>query len=287
VKFPALYEAAEHVSAESQKVFLLVLRGELAALAVGALVGQLPAKKLGGSGPILAFVLFGVALALRVSRIGERAQRRWYDARAAAESIKSASWQYAVGGEAYRLGDTTARPRFQGDLPGYIRQLTHLDVPAEDSAEAGVTADMEHLRGQPTTARAAAYLAHRVKDQRGWYARNADKNKRLGRHWWRALVATEAAALLVGLGRIIGQFDVDWLGVLATVAAGLAAWQQAKRYTELSESYSVTTHEVALIEASLDSAASESEWAQFVHDAEAAFSREHTLWLARRQGPLA
>lgn len=286
MKFPALYDAAEEVSAESQRHFLLALRVELSALAAAALVGQLPARGVGGAGPILALVFFGVALVLRVSRIGEHAQRRWYDARAAAESIKSAAWQFAVGGEAYRVGDPTAASRFQADLHRYLSQLSHLDVPTSAPSESGVTTEMEQLRGQPVPARAATYLRDRVDDQLTWYSTNATKNKRRAQQWWLLMVSVEGAALALGLGRVIAEFDVDWLGVLATAAAALAAWHQAKRYTELSESYAVTSHEVGLIQAGLNPQASATEWAQSVHDAEAAFSREHTLWLARRQGPL-
>jgi hypothetical protein len=61
---------------------------------------------------------------------------------------------------------------------------------------------------------------------------------------------------------------------------------QAKKYANLSEAYAVTSHEVSLVPSTLSAEATEEEWAQAVHDAEAAFSREHTMWQARRQGPV-
>jgi len=287
VNFPALFEAADTIAAESQKKFLRALRAELLALSAAALVAQIPAREIGGAGPIAALALFAVALAIRVSRVEEHAQRQWYDARAAAESIKSASWQYAVGGEAYRLDDPDAEPRFQADLRRYLGQLPHLDVPTGSAAQSGASSDMQALRRMPVAHRAEAYLRDRVEDQLGWYSTSAGRNKKRARRWWAFTVVLEGAAVAVGLARVVAKFDVDWLGVLAAIAASLAAWQQAKRYTELSESYAVTSHEVGLIRSSLDGDACERDWAQFVHDAEAAFSREHTLWLARRQGPLA
>ncbi len=286
MKFPVLFDAADAIAAESQRKFLRALRAELVALSAAALVAQLPARELGGAGPVAALALFSVALAIRISRVEQHAQRQWYDARAAAESIKSASWQYTVGGEAYRTDDETATSRFQSDLRRYLGQLTHLDVPTGLPSESGATSDMQALRRMPVVDRAETYLRDRVEDQLSWYSTNAERNKRRARRWWTVTVAFEAAAVAVGLARVIAKFDVDWLGVLAAVAASLAAWQQAKRYTELSESYSVTSHEVGLIRSTLDRSATERDWAQFVHDAEAAFSREHTLWLARRQGPL-
>lgn len=287
MKFPALFEAADAIAAESQRKFLRALRAELLALSAAALVAQVPARELGGAGPIAALALFGVAFAIRISRVEQHAQREWYDARAAAESIKSASWQYAVGGEAYRVDDPDAEPRFQTDLRRYLGQLSHLDVPTGSPAQSGASTDMQALRRMPVADRAEAYLRDRVEDQLSWYSTSAGRNKHRARWWWAVTVAFEGAAIAVGLARVVAKFDIDWLGVLAAIAASLAAWQQAKRYTELSESYSVTSHEVGLIRSSLDRNASEPDWAQFVHDAEAAFSREHTLWLARRQGPLA
>jgi SMODS and SLOG-associating 2TM effector domain 3/SMODS and SLOG-associating 2TM effector domain 1 len=297
--YPALFEAADEVAATSQRTFLRALRTELAALVAAALLGQLPARSLGGVGPVAALACFVVALVIRLSRIEDNTQRRWYDARAAAESVKSASWQFAVGGEAYRTDDPAAATRFQGDLHRYLNQLQHLDVPAGALSEAGVTHEMLALRRRPLAERAETYRRGRVDDQQDWYAANARRNRLRARRWWLATSGVEAGAIALGLTRVIVQFNVDWLGFAATVAAALAAWQQAKRYTELSESYAVTSHEVGLIRSSLDlrdpvdlrsppnPVLSEHTWSQFVHDAEAAFSREHTLWLARRQGPVA
>jgi hypothetical protein len=95
----------------------------------------------------------------------------------------------------------------------------------------------------------------------------------------------EAAAILAGVVRIKQGAEVDFLGAFAAIAASFVAWTQSKKYAFLAESYSVTSHEVHLVGASVIPAVDESTWAQSVHDAEAAFSREHTLWQARRQGP--
>jgi len=287
LKLPALFHAVDQSSAECQRRFLLALRVELVALSAAALVAQIPARELGGAGPVLALALFVVALAVRVSGVEQRAQREWYDARAAAESIKSSSWQFAVGGEAYRRDDPEADARFRSHLREILTQLPHLDIPTGSPSECGATSEMQTLRSGGLAERADAYLRCRIDDQLEWYSTNAIKNKRRSRRWWVITVVVEAAAVGLGLARVIARFDVDWLGVLAAVAASLAAWQQAKRYTELSESYSVASHDVGLIRSALDRSVSEGDWAQFVHDAEAAFSREHTLWLARRQGPLA
>jgi hypothetical protein len=134
--------------------------------------------------------------------------------------------------------------------------------------------------------RQEAYLEERIQDQQVWYSSKAETNRRMADRWRYLLIAIDAIAVLLGLLRVLGYFDVNWLGIMAAAAASVAGWQQLKNYSSLSEAYSVTSQEVAIVSATIEQAASgEADWAQRVHDAEAAFSREHTLWLARRARP--
>jgi hypothetical protein len=283
---PTLYDAAETESRDQQRYFFLARGCEFTALVIAAIAGLMPSDWLGGAGPIVAVGAFGVALLVRLSGWGDQAEKRWYDARAACESIKSASWQYAVCGESYRHGDATADSRFKALLKDVLKALPKLDVAAEPGGEA-LTSEMKQLRSALLKDRVEAYRDDRVDDQLTWYSAKATKNKRRALQSTGVLISVEALAVVLGLLRIKGVFDVDWLSVLAAAAASLAAWKQTKNYTSLSEAYAVTSHEVQRVKADLDHVAAESGWAQFVHDAEAAFSREHTLWLARRQGPQA
>jgi hypothetical protein len=58
---------------------------------------------------------------------------------------------------------------------------------------------------------------------------------------------------------------------------------QIKKFSELSSAYSLTAHEIGIIEDRIDEADTEDEFSDFVNEAELAFSREHTQWLARQQ----
>src|SRR5581483_6823656 len=185
MNFPALFDAADTIAAESQRKFLRALRAEVLALSAAALVAQFPARQLSGAGPIASLALF------------------------------------AVAGEAYRVEDPAAEARFQDDLRRYLGQLPHLDVPTGSPAQCGATSDMQALRRMPVPDRAETYLRDRVEDQLDWYSTNARRNKQRARRWWAATVAIEAAAIAVGLARVIAKFDIDWLGVLAAIAASL------------------------------------------------------------------
>lgn len=284
--FPPLWKAAEEKSAEQQRQFYLALAAQLVALSVGALLALIPSDScLGAAGPVLTLLFFLAAFGIQVSGVAARAEQRWYDARAAAESIRSAAWQFAVGGEAFRLDDTQASTRFTELLSDVLKTLKSLDIGSASASSASVTDSMDRLRHAPLEERQAVYFRDRIQDQVDWYAAKAKWNKSRARWFGLAVVVIESAAIVLGLLRVIGVSDADWLGVAAAAAAGFIGWSQAKKYALLAESYGVTSHEVGLTASYLNRSAVETGWSQSVHDAEAAFSREHTMWRARRQGP--
>lgn len=284
MEYPALGRAADQVAHECQRRFFLLRGGEFCSLVLAALLAAIPAD-LAVYAPAGAFLAFVAALGLRISGAGDHQEGRWYEARAAAESIKSSSWQYAVGGEAYRVWEADAQTRFIEALMGFIEVLPNLNVPVGGTTDLAVTEAMRDLRVRPLADRVDAYISGRVHDQLKWYCDKAGHNRSRARFWIRTLIGVEVVAVVLGLARALGVVDVDWLGLLAALGAAVAAWQQTKNYSLLGESYSVTSHEVGMIADLLAGEQDEESWSQAVHDAEAAFSREHTLWKARRQGP--
>lgn len=284
--YPALMDATEAVSAAQQKIFFLSTGGQLGLLAAAAISALVPERQAWDVGPIATLLLFLGALALQVSGIAAKAEGRWYDARAASESIKTASWEFAVGGEAFRLDDDTAESRYIDVLRRVLANVKSLDVGAAGTTNASVTESMKSLRAADRTVRAGAYQAKRVKDQVVWYSDKAASNKRRYKQFSAAVIIVEVVAILLGVLRVDGTVGPDYLGPFAALAAGLVGWMQAKKYANLAQAYAVTSHEVSMVPATLESAQSEESWATAVHDAEAAFSREHTMWQARRQGPV-
>lgn len=284
IDLPPLWHAAEKKSAEQQRVFYATTAAQLGALTLAAVTALLPTEYLGRVGPATTLLLFLLAFGLQISGISGQAEQRWYDARAAAESIKSAAWQFAVGGESFRIDDARAGTRFTELLRDVLRTLHSLDIGDATDTTASVTESMKNVRNTDLEDRRTTYLRGRVQNQVTWYSRKAQWSKRRAWQVGAAVIVTEGIAIVLGLLRVMGNLDSDLLGAVAAAAAGLIGWSQAKKYSLLAESYGVTSHEVGLIGASLDSS-DEAAWAQSVHDAEAAFSREHTMWRARRQGP--
>ncbi len=282
---PPLFHAAEDASDANQRRFFRLKIVELSGLVVGVAGGLVPAAWAAGLGPAVSVLAFLVVLTLQISKVSPKAESRWYDARAAAESIKSASWQYAVGGEVFRLEDADAEARFVARLQDVLRTVPALELGPVTRASAGVTPDMSALRSSSQEKRSSDYRRLRIDDQIAWYASKSRLNRKRSHIFAALTVGTEAAAIVAGLWRLKFETDTDFLALFAVVAAGLIAWSQAKKYTSLAQSYSVTSHEVNLVADTVRAPVTETKWAQSIHDAEAAFSREHTMWQARRQGP--
>jgi hypothetical protein len=279
MEFPVMLSAAEEKAAYAQTQFVVFSAIQLGLLIIVPVSSFAPVGWAGNVGPICALIAALGALIIQLSGVVVRAERSWYDARAAAESIKTSSWEFSVGGEAFRLGDIRAEVRFESLMHSILSGLSRFDVPHKGLTSSGsVTGDMKAARASSLVERAELYQRARVDDQISWYSAKSLWNRRRNRQFVVVASAFQIAAVVFGIFRVNGHFGPDLLGIFSTGAAALLAWMQAKKYANLSEVYAVTSHEVNLV--------SNSGWAQAVHDAEAAFSREHTMWLARRQGPV-
>jgi hypothetical protein len=76
--------------------------------------------------------------------------------------------------------------------------------------------------------------------------------------------------------------DIRLTGFFTCVASALIAWLQLKQHKELAQSYAVAEIELGFIEEKARHVMTDREFSDFVSDAENAISREHTLWIARR-----
>jgi hypothetical protein len=143
---------------------------------------------------------------------------------------------------------------------------------------------MREVRALPLEDRKAYYLENRIKEQRDWYNRKAVANRKEGRLWGRVAVGAYVVGIILALTRIILP---DWelwpIEPVLVFASAIIGWTQVKKFNELASSYTLTAHEIGLIQGRLESDMTSEEFAHFVNDAEQAFSREHTQWVARQQ----
>jgi hypothetical protein len=67
------------------------------------------------------------------------------------------------------------------------------------------------------------------------------------------------------------------------VASPLIAWTQLKKYEEQATMYGLTAQELRSVEDRARHVTDEEQFTRFVLTAESAISREHALWLTRRE----
>lgn len=286
---PEFFWAADAASLRGQRRSVLLSAWELALLLAAAATGSADGEPWAWSAA--AAYLGAVALAVMIGR--QNPQGLWYEGRAAAESVKTLAWKFAVRADAYQppprsLPDAEGLYRFQ--LERVLGAFRHspVAVPAPGVERAGITAAMRDLREQPLAVRREVYLNERIRVQHEWYRGKARHCARAG-YWAGVLgVLLPALGLALAVLRAFGAFGYDALGTVSAVAASVTAWAQLRQYRPLAAAYGLAAEELELIRLQLarldlESMDAEEIWARLARDAEDAVSREHTTWQARRE----
>lgn len=286
--FPALYRAADSNSLNGQRRYLRTTRLQLGSLVAAALFGIF-GWRVGRTdlAAVLAAVAFASAMVSEVYLLKERPDRQWYTGRAVAESTKTLTWRYMVGGAPLRVdaSDSTSADALLLERFAQIEaDVRGLWLIPDGGTPEQITPVMARVRELPLDERRVFYLEHRIKDQLDWYGRKARWNARVAVRWSVTLAVLELLGLAAGIARAAGMVDVDLMGFAAALAAAGTAWVQAKQHQNLATAYAVTGHELSAIAVRVPPAPSEESWAGFVADAEEAISREHTLWRASHGG---
>ena len=297
--YPALYQAADTASTRAQKLYLRLFRGTLLFLISGALLGSVSIKspEWHQVSSILAALLLGLSFVLSATLKILSPEKTWFGGRAVAESIKSITWRYMVGGEPYgiELEPQVVDAKFAKELGSILRERRSLAWKYADPADVPqITTEMGASRGMSTENRLSLYLTERVRQQRSWYGTKAKEAERLHMKWFCISILGQAAALISAILMIkAGDAPINLTGAFSAVAAASMAWLQMKRYQDLAQSYALAAHELGLIEIQAEhvrrlieaeslQVRREAHLGSFVANAENAISREHTMWVARR-----
>jgi hypothetical protein len=230
---------------------------------------------------LISAIAFVAAALFRLDQLTGAPARSWYEGRAAAESIKTLSWLYAVGGDPFELGRPEASSEFRTKTKSMLTDLRSLLHIQTDRAATSPTPSMEELRAEPLAARRDAYRYGRLEDQQRWYSNKSMWNSGRAKLWGRLVLLFEVAGATAGF---LAAFDLIEFNLGALAGAGgatAAAWLETKQHQNLASAYRVASHELESILALVDDQDSEERWSRFVADAEQAVSREHTLWRAR------
>jgi hypothetical protein len=287
--FPALFYAADAAAISEQKIYVHLFRWVLVLTVSGSFVFALASfwtfhlvllRTIGGA------CLCGTLFITLVIRNSQR-EKNWFGARAVAESVKTRTWRYLMCAEPYHAGLSAqeADRRFAEDLTAILKETNNLSFAWGGDSNKGpqISIDMADFRVMNWKNRLDAYLQQRVSDQRDWYTKKAKASKALETRYFFTVLVLQLVSIVVAFLLVAyPSLKFNPIGFLTSLTSSLLAWLQLKRYQETSQSYSVASQELGLIQAQSRHVTGDENLSQFVQDSENAFSREHTLWIARK-----
>jgi hypothetical protein len=281
--YGAASQTAQRSYLRAQKSLLWMFVGVAVASGLGQVVPLLLTKEHGRHIEIAAAcvgtVLFGLGLWLSARQEQQVKPEDWYDARALAESTKSMAWKYMMGAEPY-VGDH-GDALFTRDLRKLLNDAQKTVRPTGADGPQ-ITDVMRTVRAMPPAQRLTVYRTDRIADQCRWYTKKGEEHAKANRRWRNFVSWTLGSAFALSVLSIVTTPVGAVAGMAASIAPAAIAWNQTRRHRELAHSYAFTSHEIGLLAVPPDSIDDENV-ARFVADCETAFSREHTMWRARRE----
>lgn len=294
---PGAHGIADAESKTGQMLARLFTGAELGLLAFAALASVGSWKVADGKWDLvgaIAFVTLLVALGLHIGRVALRTEQRWYLGRAAAESVKTLAWRYAVAGDPFPMrpeSDDAAEKRARAELLSRLQQVLRtveelgLGLPLQPQSADQITPVMNDTRRMDLAGRKDAYRRGRIDDQIGWYTSRARRHRKAAIAWGILGAVATIGGLVAAALRFLLIVELNFVGLASAMASGAVAWTQLNQHRILASSYSVAAQELGLVRERIDDSADDASWPLFVSDAEDAISREHTMWLARRGHP--
>lgn len=273
------------MSEHSQKSYLLLLKSEYGLLIMAAAISMInQPSKFVQTMHALVFIVLAVLLLYRAKN---KPEQHWYKGRALAESIKTSTWRYCMRATPFEdAADVRIR---RAEYRNYLQEILSTNrhigdrIPPDSSAEDQITSSMDNIRALSLLERRKYYLQERIKEQRTWYSKKASANKVASERWVIACATTYGIAVVLLLLRPTAANWHFWpFEPLIVVASSIIGWMQIKKFNELTSAYTLTAHEIGIIQGRIEEADTEEEFSEFVNEAELAFSREHTQWVARQ-----
>lgn len=283
--YPALYVCADAASSNQQSFYHQLIKWEYAALTVAAVL-TLPLSELPTYFAFHAAALF-VGLAVLIWRSSAKPEQRWYRNRALAELVKTSTWRYVMRAAPFDAPELpAAKAAFRAYLTSVIKTNADSGELGDGVADAGkhTTDEMELIRALEWQKRRDYYVRYRIIDQLSWYKSKTALNRSLAQRWHLIAVCVylvAAGLILVRIAepRLLPIWPIEPLLVATSCVTG---WTQIRKFNELASIYALTALEVQLIHDQIVEIDNEAELSSFINQAELAFSREHTQWVARQ-----
>lgn len=287
IEFPAIYLNTNTISVDTKSNFekyylvnliLLVLASFLGAIKFDDCVAGLFIK--------ISGCLYFVSLILTLIFLFMKYERKWYLSRAFSESVKSLTWKYIIGGEPFFVESDKdsvdllflhSLRKLYDEVKGKNIFKNGNFVPGEQ-----ITDDMTKIRSLTFQERLKYYKEYRINDQLEWYKTKGKYNGKMSQIYFTIIIILLSVSFIYLVFLDPLSIPIKLTSIMATLTSSLLAWLQVKKHQELSEAYTLTAQDINLIKSSGNNISNDKSLSIFVSDTETAFSREHTMWLARR-----
>lgn len=288
--YPFLFQSSDLSSLIEQKTYVVLSKIDFGLIVLAAFFSgfsfSTEAKlcKYYAIAALIALILsFCFKLIIQIGRW----DRKWFDTRAIAESVKTTTWRYITAAEPYnsRLSSQEADKKFLRELTEILKSRPDAPKSLAKCIGSGqqISDRMREIRQLDLKERKDIYLQQRIMEQKDWYSRKASYNVRKETTWFWVVLGTEVLAILCAI-YMINNLNISFnpIGVLTTLVVVFSAWAQIKKHRELSQSYSLAAQELSVVESLTIHIEDEEALSDYVISAENAISKEHTMWCAKR-----
>jgi hypothetical protein len=263
---------------------MLIVKGQIVCLIIPVAAGTIDAA-LGGI-VWLGFLSIASLTALAGLRILQRfakLERTWHQARASAEAIKALAWRFAMRVhpfDSYQQANG-AQAEFLQQIKDEIGDLVSWDDENDWRSMSLITGAMWDLHNSPFEHRRIAYRLGRFDDQRAWYSARSARYEVHSRIWDFLFILCSGLAVLLGVLRLTGAFEINLVSLFGIFAAVIGTWTGVRQYTSLSSMYANAGSGLAML-AERISQVTEPDWSRTVDQVEEVIAREHAAWRVRR-----
>lgn len=283
IKYPALFTSSDNYSIKAQDNFKSLNKWTLVALVV-AIVFSSVTQANWAIWTSTALILISAILSTLMLVL--KFEKGWYEGRAVAESIKTLCWKFMTGARPFSidLDETKAQNLLIENFKKVIgHRKDFFTLIGSDFAEnEQLPIELLNIRKLSKDERIGIYKTQRLEKQKKWYTDKTTENKKWTKISFAIIIVAQVLAIISLILKIKFEFEFSIAPILVTISTAFIAWLQLRRYQELSQSYLITATELSLIKSKISQVETESDFSEFVDDSETAISREHTLWLARR-----
>ena len=282
--YPAIYQATNSASISSQWYFVALNFSYLLSAIIGSISSYLSIYDSIFSSISMISFLIGIFILIIILTM--KFENKWYECRAVAESVKTATWRFMMRAEPYvdGLELVEAKSMFRNLITALLSQHNSIAdyLGGKTSERDQVSEKMISIRNQSLNERKTFYVKSRIDDQRGWYAKKYVYNKKQHIIWLSLVIFFNFIAVFLAIIKINNPQDIWPVDIFAVIAVSSLTWIQLKKFQDLSASYALTAHEIGTIKTLFNEVKTEKDLSTFVIDSENAFSREHTQWIAKR-----